>query len=386
MDVITHFQLMSKPTGSTCNIQCDYCYYLEKEKINPSNSLTMSDETLDNYVKQTIMSQNVDIIDFIWQGGEPTLAGIEFYEKAIRLQNKYRNGKEINNYFQTNGVIINQQWAELFKKHDFLIGISIDGDREFNDQYRRTRSGSGSIDKILRGIELLKNNRVEFNTLTVVNNKNFSDPLRVYRFLKSIGSQYMQFIPLVERERNSTSDGDLHLVDPEFQAECKVSDWSLQPEDFGRFLNTIFDEWFSRDIGKVFVMNFEETMTKKYSAKSSCVINEYCGANLIVEKNGDIFSCDHFVFPDHRLGNINEVNLFDLVNSKQQLEFSKRKLTNMAKECQSCEYLKLCNGGCQKHRFLQAKNGMMNKNYFCDSYKVYHQHCLPRMEYLLTKI
>ncbi|AOR65730.1 anaerobic sulfatase maturase [Pectobacterium wasabiae] len=386
MDKITHFQLMSKPTGSTCNIKCEYCYYLEKEKLHPSSQLIMDDKTLENYIKQTILAQSVDIVDFIWQGGEPTLAGIDFYKKALKLQKKYCHEKKINNYFQTNGVLINAEWAEFFKENGFLIGISIDGDREFNDRYRRTRSNKGSFEKIIQAIDLLKKFNVDFNTLTVVNKKNMDDPLRVYNFLKSIGSHYIQFIPLVERINESNKKDGLWLVDPDFTGNCNVSEWSLKPGDFGRFLNTIFDEWFHKDIGKTFIMNFEETMTKKHSGKSSCVINEYCGANLIIEKNGDIYSCDHFVFPEHKLGNINEKELSSIVNSEQQIEFSKRKLTNMDTECYKCEYLSVCNGGCQKHRFLPSKNGLLNKNYFCESYKLYHAHCLPRMNYLLSKL
>lgn len=386
MKNINHYQLMSKPTGSTCNIHCDYCYYLEKDKLYKSDNLVMDDETLENYVKQYIESQDVDLIDFIWQGGEPTLAGINFYRKAIDLQKKYANGKRINNYFQTNGVLIDDKWAKFFKEHEILIGLSIDGDAEFNDKYRRTNSGKGILDKILTTVEILKKHNIEFNTLTVVNNKNVKNPLEIYHFLKSIGSQYMQFIPLVEREAKVKTQGDLFLVDPDYDAACEVTEWSLSSKDYGEFLNVIFDEWFKKDIGNVFVMNFEETMMKKYSGQSSCVINEYCGANLIVEKNGDIYSCDHFVYPEHNIGNINKNNLNEIVNSKQQLEFGKRKKTNKSVECSTCAYVELCNGGCQKHRFLQSKNGMMNKNYFCESYKKYHSHCLPRMEYLLSRL
>lgn len=387
MNPINHFQLMSKPTGSICNIKCDYCYYLEKEKIHDNSSLVMDDKTLDNYVRKYIESQNVDIVDFIWQGGEPTLAGVDFYKKAIYFQKKYSKGKKINNYFQTNGVLIDESWARFFKENDILVGISIDGDAFFNDTYRRTNSGKGVLDKILSAVELFKNNQVEFNTLTVVNAKNVNEPLKVYNFLKSIGSNYMQFIPLVEREKSIKDNGELYLVDPDFTGDSEVTDWSLKPEDFGIFLNSIFDEWFMKDIGKIFVMNFEETMSKKYNLNSSsCIISEYCGANLVVEKNGEVYSCDHFVFPEYKLGNINDSELNSLVNSEKQLSFSKRKKSNMAVECQTCNYLNLCNGGCQKHRFLTAKNGIKNKNYFCASYKEYHHHCLPRMEYLLSKL
>ncbi|ANQ23764.1 anaerobic sulfatase maturase [Vibrio natriegens] len=386
MHNITHFQLMSKPTGSTCNINCDYCYYLEKEKLNHSESLVMDDETLEQYVKQYIESQNVDIIDFIWQGGEPTLAGIDFYTKAFSLQKKYADGRRINNYFQTNGILVDDKWAKFFKDNDILVGISIDGDAEFNDRYRRTNSGRGILDKILNAVKVLKKHNVQFNTLTVVNKRNSKNPLQVYNFLKSIGSRHMQFIPLVEREATVKSEGDLYLVDPDYDSACEVTDWSLRPEDFGVFLNTIFDEWFSKDIGNVFVMNFEETMMKKYSGQSSCVISEYCGENLIVEKNGDIYSCDHFVFPENKVGNIKDVDLKDIVNSKKQLDFGKRKKGNRSIECETCDYVPLCNGGCQKHRFLKSKSGLMNKNYFCDSYKIYHHHCFPRMEYLLSKL
>ena len=386
MNKITHYQLMSKPTGSRCNIHCDYCYYLEKDKLDDSHSLVMNDETLENYVRQYIESQDVNIVDFIWQGGEPTLAGIEFYKKAIELQKKHACGKKINNYFQTNGILIDDEWAAFFKENEFLLGLSIDGDDEFNDKYRRTNSGKGILNKILSAVEILNKYKVEFNTLTVVNDKNIKNPLRVYSFLKSIGSKYMQFIPLVEREVTVRRKGELYLVEPEYAEACNVTDWSLQPAEFGRFLNKIFDEWFKKDIGKVFVMNFEETMTKKYSGQSSCIISEYCGANLIVEKNGDIYSCDHFVFPEYKIGNINQDQLINIINTESQISFGQRKKTNQSAECKTCDYLNLCHGGCQKHRFLKSQNGLMNKNYFCESYKIYHKHCLPRMEYLLSKL
>ncbi len=386
MNNITHFQLMSKPTGSVCNISCDYCYYLEKGKINKSHDLVMDDETLENYVRQYIESQDVNIIDFIWQGGEPTLAGIDFYKKAISLQKKYCGNKKVNNYFQTNGVLIDSDWAKFFKENEVLVGLSIDGDSEFNDKYRRANSGKGILDKILRAVKYLREYNVDFNTLTVVNNKNVSSPIEIYNFLKSIGSQYMQFIPLVEREVAVKCENDLYLVSPEYMGESKVTEWSLAPEEFGLFLNDIFDEWFKNDIGKVFVMNFEETMNKEYGGQGSCIISEYCGANLIVEKNGDVYSCDHFVFPEYKVGNINKGSVKSFVNSESQLDFGRKKKSNMSIECNTCEYKALCNGGCQKHRFLHSRNGMVNKNYFCDSYKIYHKHCLQRMKYLLSKL
>lgn len=383
---IQNFQLMAKPSGSVCNVDCAYCFYLEKEHLYPERKShwKMDAATLENYVRKQLAAQNHDVVDFLWQGGEPTLLGIDFFREAIRLQEKYRGLKQVNNYFQTNGTQIDDEWACFLKAHNFLVGVSIDGDRISNDAYRRSRAGKSIFDAVMRGIETLKRHKVEFNTLTVVNEENVKRPLDVYHFLKRIGSRYMQFIPLVERAAAQPDANGLTLIQPDFSGQCHVTEWSVPAKSWGHFMNTLFDYWVTHDIGEVFVMNFEQTLTKMCGQLSACVINETCGTNLIVEANGDVYSCDHFVYPEHKLGNVNHDNLLDLINSPQNVEFGQRKLTHISKDCLNCAVRPVCNGGCPKHRFALSSDGKPNKNYLCDGFAIHLHHVVPRMQTLLT--
>ncbi|ECA8972325.1 anaerobic sulfatase maturase [Salmonella enterica subsp. enterica] len=385
---LNNFQLMAKPSGSVCNIDCTYCFYLEKEHLYPDrkNHWKMDLKTLENYIIKNIQAQNHYIIDFIWQGGEPTLLGLDFYRHAIELQCKHHGTKHINNYFQTNGTRIDDEWAAFFKEHNFLIGISIDGDRIINDTYRLSRNGKSTFDDVLKGISALKRHKVEFNTLTVVNRENMQRPLDTYNFLKRIGSRYMQFIPLVERQAAQPDSNGLTLIQPDFSGQCQVTDWSVSAKGWGKFMNTIFDHWVVNDLGEVFVMNFEQTMAKINGQLSSCWLNETCGGNLIVEANGDIYSCDHFVYPENKLGNINNDDLLQLVNKIENIEFGQRKFTNISKECHQCFAKHICNGGCPKQRFELSSNGIANKNYLCDGFRIHLHHTLPKMNYLLDVI
>ncbi|WP_342608643.1 anaerobic sulfatase maturase [Vibrio tritonius] len=380
--VIENFQLMAKPSGSVCNIDCSYCFYLEKEHLYPERKShwKMDQQTLENYIKQNIKAQRADVVDFVWQGGEPTMLGIDFFKQAMVLQETYRGNKQINNYLQTNGINLNQEWAQFLKEHNFLVGLSIDGDRISNDAYRLTRSGKSTFDAVMQGIEWLKKFHVEFNTLTVVNTKNVQRPLDVYRFLKRIGSRYMQFIPLVERAAAEPDENGLTLIKPDFPGQCRVTDWSVSEGAFGEFLNAIFDEWVLKDFGEYFVMNFEQTMTKMTGQASACVINETCGRNLVIESNGDVYSCDHFVYPDDKLGNINQQDVSELVNLPQNLEFGARKKTHLSQDCEHCIVKSVCNGGCPKQRFLLDSQGLPRKNYLCQSYYTHLVHVWPRMK------
>jgi len=343
----------------------------------------MDARTLENYVIKNISAQKSNIVDFIWQGGEPTLLGIDFFREAVRLQNQHRGNKKINNFFQTNGTNIDDNWAKFFKEKNFLVGLSIDGDRISNDQYRLTRSGKSTYDSVIRGLEALKRQQVEFNTLTVVNAENVKRPMDVYHFLKRIGSRYIQFIPLVERRAAVADQNQLTLVDPDFTGQCHVTEWSVPAKAYGMFLNKIFDHWIINDIGTVFVMNFEQTMAKMMGHNSACVINETCGGNLIVEANGDIYSCDHFVYPEHKIGNINYDDPAQLVNATANRMFGQRKLTNISKECLSCAVRPVCNGGCPKQRFVISSDGRPNKNYLCEGFYLHLNHSLPIMKKLL---
>ncbi|BES86302.1 anaerobic sulfatase maturase [Pectobacterium araliae] len=371
-----------------CNIDCSYCFYLEKEHLYPERKSRwkMDGDTLENYVRKNISSQQAPVVDFPWQGGEPTLLGIDFFREAVRLQNQYRGTKQINNFFQTNGTNIDDDWARFLKENQFLVGLSIDGDRISNDAHRLTRAGKSTFDDVMKGLEALKRHRVEFNTLTVVNAENVKRPLDVYQFLKRIGSRYMQFIPLVERRAAQPDDNGLVLIQPDFSGQCSVTEWSVPAKAYGRFLNTIFDHWVQHDLGNVFVMNFEQTLTKMTGQLSACIINETCGGNLIVEANGDVYSCDHFVYPENKLGNINQDDLASLVNSPQNLAFGENKRKNISKDCLNCEVKAVCHGGCPKHRFEISSDGRPNKNYFCDGFKTYLFHVLPRMNALLSQL
>ncbi|MTH45948.1 anaerobic sulfatase maturase [Intestinirhabdus alba] len=388
MAQIANFQLMAKPSGSVCNINCTYCFYLEKEHLYPErkNRWKMDGVTLKNYIFKNITGQKADVVDFIWQGGEPTLPGIDFFREAIRLQNYYRGAKRINNFFQTNGTNIDDEWASFLKENHFLVGLSIDGDRISNDTYRLTRTGKSTYDAVIKGLEALKRHQVEFNTLTVVNAENVKRPMDVYNFLKRIGSRYMQFIPLVERRASVADENGLTLIQPDFSGQCSVTEWSVPAKAYGAFLNTIFDHWITNDLGSVFVMNFEQTMAKMVGQASACVINETCGGNLIVEANGDIYSCDHFVYPEHKLGNINHDSSEELVNSPKNIAFGHGKLKNISKDCINCTVRSVCNGGCPKHRFNISSDGRPNRNYFCDGFALHLHHALPKMQHLLELI
>jgi len=381
---IDNFQLMAKPSGSLCNLDCDYCFYLEKEKLYPERKQNwrMTDATLEKYIASHIASQQGDVVDFLWQGGEPTLLGIAFYLRAVELQNKYRGAKSVNNFFQTNGVNLNKEWATFFREHHFLVGVSIDGDRASHDAYRMTRAGKSTFDAVLEGIALLRRHHVQFNTLTVVNDVNVRRPVELYRFLKSIGSRYMQFIPLTERRTSTPAADGLTLIPPAFSGACRVEPWSVPPRAWGAFLNAIFDEWATRDIGQIFVMNFEQTLAQLYSMQSACVIGATCGANPIVEANGDVYCCDHFVYPEYKLGNIHDQDLVAMVNSPQNLTFARRKAADISKDCLSCPFLQACNGGCPKQRFALSSDGKPNKHYLCEGFRIHLSHVVPALHRL----
>ncbi|WP_312059875.1 anaerobic sulfatase maturase [Pantoea septica] len=381
---IENFQLMAKPSGSLCNLDCAYCFYLEKEKLYPERKQNwrMTDATLEKYIASHIASQKGDVVDFLWQGGEPTLLGIAFYLRAVELQNKYRGTKSVNNFFQTNGVNLNKEWATFFREHHFLVGVGIDGDRASHDAYRMTRAGKSTFDAVIEGIALLRRHHVQFNTLTVVNDVNVRQPVKLYRFLKSIGSRYMQFIPLTERRASTPAVDGLTLIPPTFSGACRVEPWSVSPRAWGAFLNAIFDEWATRDIGQIFVMNFEQTLAQLYGMQSACVIGVTCGANPIVEANGDVYCCDHFVYPEYKLGNIHRQDLAAMVNSPQNLAFAQRKAADISKDCLSCPFLQACNGGCPKQRFALSGEGKSNKHYLCEGFRIHLSHVVPALHRL----
>lgn len=382
------YHVMTKPIGPLCNLDCKYCFYLEKEKLFPSNeNFRMTDQVLEEYIKQYIEGQSVPEISFAWQGGEPTLMGVNFFRKVVELQKKYAGGRAITNALQTNGTLLNDEWCEFLAENQFLVGLSIDGPAKLHDAYRVTKKGAGSYEKVIGGLQLLKKHKVEFNTLTVVNRVNSKKPLEVYRFLRDIGSGFIQFIPLVERLADSEAKKlglDLALPprsDEEGTVRLPVTDWSVEPRQYGEFLCAIFDEWVRRDVGKTFVQLFDVTLGNWMGAGGGlCVFSETCGSAMALEHNGDVYSCDHYVYPHFKLGNILNKSIGEMVNSEFQKQFGQDKKSTLPRFCVECDVRHLCNGECPKHRFLRTPDGEPGLNYFCSAYKRFFHHSAPAMQ------
>lgn len=381
------FSVMSKPIGPKCNLDCTYCYYLEKKGLYPeTSSFKMSEETLALFIKQYIQEQEADTITFTWQGGEATLLGVDYFKKAVAFQKKYAGNKTIENSFQTNGTLLTNEWCAFFVDNNFLVGISIDGPEDLHDHYRKYANGKPSFKEVMKGIELLKKHQCEFNTLTVVNDYNAKYPLEIYRFLKEIGSTFMQFIPVVER-RVLDKNNSLKLVNAGYKGEAEVTDWSVKPKDYGSFLNTIFDEWARNDVGRYYVQLFDVTLGNWYGAPPGlCVFTETCGNAIVMEHNGDVYSCDHFVYDEYYIGNIAEQPLGDMLKSSKQFQFGIDKRDTLPIYCKRCEFRFACHGECPKHRFMEAPNGEKGLNYLCESYKMFFSHVKPSMDFMMNEL
>jgi uncharacterized protein len=376
------FHLLAKPTGAICNLDCAYCFFLDKELLYPGSHFRMSDEVLEQYIRQLIESHQTNHVNIAWQGGEPTIMGLDFYRKAMDLAEKYRRpGMTFLNTMQTNGTLLDDEWGEFFKEHNFLIGISIDGPRELHDVYRVDKGGKPTFDKVMRGLRLLQKHGVEYNILTTVNRVNADYPLEVYRFLRDeAGTDWMQFIPVVER---INADGRTL-----YQQGTTVSERSVTPEQFGRFLSSIFDEWVRHDVGQVYVQTFEAAIRNWVGLPSSgmCVFNETCGLGLAIEHNGDLYACDHFVEPDYLLGNIQQEHMIELVASPRQQKFGQDKRDTLPKYCLDCDVRFACHGECPKNRFCEAPrspeggvgsstpDGEPGLNYLCAGFKHFFHH------------
>jgi uncharacterized protein len=385
---LNSFHILAKPIGPICNLDCKYCFYLEKEALYPQVSKwAMREEVLDSYIRQYIEGHDTPTVHFAWQGGEPTLLGVEYFQKLVEIQKRYANGKCIENAFQTNGVLLNDSWAELFKGNNFLIGLSIDGPRELHDTYRVDKGGQSTFDRVMRGIDTLRRNGVEFNTLTTVHHGNADYPLEVYRFLKENGSGYMQFIPIVERIAHQITADGLQLVSPDFNGGARVAPWSVGSQQFGRFLCTIFDEWIRQDVGRYFIQLFDVSLEIWSGMEASlCVFRRQCGSALAIEHSGDLYSCDHFVYPKNRLGNIMELPMESLVNSEQQRQFGEDKESTLPRYCRECDVRFACNGECPKHRFEKTPDGEAGLNYLCAGYKMFFHHVDPYMKFMAREL
>ncbi len=382
------FHIMAKPVGPVCNLDCKYCFYLEKEHLYPNNSnWKMTEDTLEKFIRQYVEAQNVPVVSFAWQGGEPTLLGVDYFRKVVELQRKHAGGKEVENAFQTNGILLDDSWAEFLAENKFLVGISVDGPREIHDHYRVDKGGQPSFDKVMRGLGYLKKHGVQFNTLTVVQKHNSCYPLKVYRFLKEAGSGFMQFIPIVERAAQSPHPGGLVLVGPAFSQHARVSEWSVEAEQYGGFLCAIFDEWVRHDVGQYFVQLFDVALESWLGMEPSlCVFHETCGNAMAMEHNGDLYSCDHYVYPENRLGNIIDQPLESLARSAQQTQFGLEKRDSLPRYCRQCEVRFACNGECPKHRFIRTADGEEGLNYLCAGYKLFFEHIDPYMQFMAEEL
>lgn len=387
----TAFHVMTKPIGPICNLDCRYCFYLEKEAMYTQEgrrarpSWEMPPEILESYIQQYIETQDIPEISFAWQGGEPTLLGVRFFRRVVELQKKYAGGKRIVNALQTNGTLLDDEWGEFLAGNQFLVGLSVDGPAALHDTYRVDKQGRPSSERVMAGLEVLKKHRVEFNTLTVVNRANSQHPLEVYRYLKEIGSGFLQFIPLVERAApgpHTTPDGliQLSLAAPPRtgDAQSAVTEWSVLPHDYGAFLVAIFDEWVRHDVGKTFVQFFDVALGQWAGMGSSlCVFSPTCGSALAIEHNGDVYACDHYVYPEYLRGNIQDTALKEMVLSAEQVKFGQNKSDALPRYCRECSVRFACNGECPKHRFLRTPDGEWGLNYLCAGYKRFFTHADP---------
>ena len=378
--------VMLKPAGAHCNLACKYCYYLEKNKLYPTAQRhLMSDEMLEQFTREYIEAQTMSQVLFTWHGGEPLLRSIDFYRKALSLQQKYAGGRRIDNVIQTNGTLLTDEWCEFFAQNHWLVGISIDGPQPDHDHYRLTAAGKPSWKKVMQGIKLLKKHGVEWNAMAVVNAYNVNHPLEFYRFFKENGCQFLQFTPIVERlTRHEDGRTLASLAD---KNEIPLSEASVAPEQWGYFLCAIFDEWVRKDVGKIFVEIFDCTLANWMGVSPGiCAYSKECGHAGVMEHNGDVYSCDHFVFPEYKLGNIRDHSLIDMLYGEQQQEFSRLKHSSLPRQCKECDMEFACHGECPKNRFMKDKYGDSGLNYLCPGYYHYYQHVAPYMDYMKQEL
>ena len=378
--------VMLKPAGAHCNLACKYCYYLEKNNLyDKSHRHIMSDEMLEQFTREYIEAQTMPQVLFTWHGGEPLMRSIDFYKKALALQKKYARGRRIDNVIQTNGTMLTDEWCEFFAQNNWLVGISIDGPQKYHDHYRLTSTGNPSWQKVMHGIELLKKHHVEWNAMAVVNAYNADHPLEFYHFFKDNGCQYLQFTPIVERLTKHQDGRTLaSLADDK---EIPLADFSVTPEQWGNFLCAIFDEWVRNDVGKMFVEIFDCTLANWMGVLPGiCAYSKNCGHAGVMEHNGDVYSCDHFVFPEYKLGNIRDHTLIEMLYGDKQHAFSRLKHTSLPRQCKECDMEFACHGECPKNRFEKDKYGEPGLNYLCKGYYQYYSHVAPYMDFMKREL
>lgn len=381
--------VMSKPVSSMCNLSCKYCYYLEKANLyrneDKGGRFTMSDELLERFIREYIESQTMPQVLFSWHGGEALMRPLSFYKRVVELQKRYARGMQIDNSIQTNGTLLTDEWCEFFRENGWLVGVSIDGPQEFHDEYRRNKMGQPSFRKVMQGIKLLNKHNVEWNALAVINDFNADYPLDFYNFFKEIACHYIQFTPIVERLFNHT-DGR-HLASPQNYGDVPLADFSVTPEQWGEFLVTLFDEWVKEDVGNYFIQLFDATLANWVGqAPGVCTMARTCGHAGVMEYNGDVYSCDHFVFPEYKLGNIRTKTLVEMMYSDRQQQFGQDKYDKLPSQCKKCEFLFACNGECPKNRFAVTADGEPGLNYLCSGYKRFFSHVAPYMEFMKKEL
>lgn len=377
--------VMLKPAGAHCNMACAYCYYLEKSKLyDQLPRQIMTDELLERFTKEYIQAQTMRDVLFTWHGGETLMRPLSFYKKALELQRQYAGGKHIDNCIQTNGTMLTDEWCRFLKENNWLVGISIDGPQEFHDEYRRMRGGQSSFNKVMKGIHLLNKYGVEWNAMAVVNDFNGDYPLEFYHFFKEIGCHYIQFAPIVERILPHM-DGR-HLADLN-DKEAPLADFSVSPEQWGDFLCQLFDEWVCNDVGTYFIQLFDATLCNWMGvAPGICTLGKSCGHAAVMEFNGDVYSCDHFVFPEYKLGNIHNQTLVEMLYGKEQQAFGRMKLDSLPGQCKKCRYLFACNGECPKNRFARTSSGEPGLNYLCKGFYRFFSHVAPYMDFMKKEL
>lgn len=366
------FHVMAKPSGSACNLNCAYCFFLKKDRLYPGSNFRMSDEVHESYIRQLFEAHQIPQVTVAWQGGEPTLMGLDFFRRSVELQKKYgRPGLNVENTFQTNGILLDDDWCRFFHQNNFLIGLSLDGPKELHDCYRKDKGNQGTFERVVRAARLLQKHKVEFNILCAVNSRNGDHPLEVYRFFRDeLDTHFLQFIPIVERDNEMG-----------YQEGSRVTDRSVRPEQWGRFLTEIFNEWVRRDVGSTFVLNFDGILAGWLGmAGTLCIFGPTCGLGMALEHNGDLYSCDHFVEPDYYLGNIMQKSMIELVKSEKQRKFGQDKRDTLPRYCRQCRFLFACNGECPKNRFIETPDGELNLNYLCSGYRAFFEHANRYMQ------
>ena len=368
------FNIMIKPVGSLCNLRCRYCYYLDKADIYGGKEPRMTYEMLETFIREYIAANDVPEVLFNWHGGEPLLMGLDFYRKAIQLQEKYASGKRIRNALQTNATLVTAEWAAFFRENGFLIGVSLDGPKDVHDCYRAGKGGGSTSERVVKGIAELYKAGVDYNIMATVNHKSEGRGLEIYQFLKGAGTRFIQFMPVLEHVK------DGRIVSPD-EDGSQIAPWSVSAEGFGRFLCDIFDYWVRHDVGSVFINQFDSTLAMWCGEQpGTCTFAQTCGGNSVIEHNGDLYPCDHFVYEDYRIGNVLETDLRTLMASEKQIRFGIDKRNGLPKKCVTCRWYFACHGECPKHRFNRTDSGEPGLNALCDGYSMFFSHVAPYME------